>query len=204
MHIDHLVYATPDLDAAVDHLASLLGVRPAGGGRHVGVGTHNALLDLGDRTYLEVIAPDPDQPSPGSARPFGVDGLAQPRLAGWAVAVDDIDAAVAAARARGFDPGEPASMSRVTTEGVELRWRLTRNATAGGAVPFLISWGGTEHPSTTAPHGVRLDALAIAHPDPDSVRPAFEALELAVPVEPGPRFELVARLEGPAGHVELR
>src|SRR5687768_12308805 len=31
--IDHLVYATPDLDAAVEWLAAALGVRPTPGGR---------------------------------------------------------------------------------------------------------------------------------------------------------------------------
>jgi hypothetical protein len=41
-------------------------------------------------------------------RPFGVDGLSRCRLAGWALACDDIDAAVAQARSRGYDPGEVA------------------------------------------------------------------------------------------------
>jgi hypothetical protein len=33
------------------------GVRAAGGGQHVGQGTHNRLLALGPATYLEIVAP---------------------------------------------------------------------------------------------------------------------------------------------------
>ena len=43
------------------------------GGSHPGLGTHNALLSLGDESYLEIIAPDPTQPKPDHPRIFGLD-----------------------------------------------------------------------------------------------------------------------------------
>src|SRR5687768_4799640 len=109
--IDHLVYGAPDLYAAVDNLERRFGVRAAAGGKHVGIGTHNALLALGSNVYLEVIAPDPDQPWPANPRPFGVDELAAPRLVGWALGCHDIDAAIARSRSRGYDPGDAVEMS---------------------------------------------------------------------------------------------
>src|SRR6201995_1127104 len=101
MLIDHLVYAVPDLRAAVADVEERLGVRARDGGRHTGLGTRNALLALGSQTYLEIISADPDQPEPGRARPFGIDGLSRSRLAGWALACDDINAGVAPGRRRG-------------------------------------------------------------------------------------------------------
>src|SRR5262245_53875388 len=99
MLIDHLIYGARDLRAAVDEFDARFGVRAQLGGKHGGLGTHNALLALGPRTYLELIAPDPGQAAPAQPRPFGLDDMAQPGLVGWAVACDDIDAAVANWRA---------------------------------------------------------------------------------------------------------
>ena len=56
MLIDHLVYAAPGLAAAVADVEERLGVRARAGGRHIGLGTHNALLALGPRTYLAAAA----------------------------------------------------------------------------------------------------------------------------------------------------
>src|SRR5439155_24158845 len=57
--LDHLVYATGEVAATVADLEGKLGVRATPGGRHAGLGTHNALLDLGQHSYLEIIGPDP-------------------------------------------------------------------------------------------------------------------------------------------------
>jgi hypothetical protein len=126
MLIDHLVYAAPDLAAAVTDVEERFGVRARAGGRHIGLGTHNALLALGAQTYLEIIAPDPGQPEPPVPRPFGVDGVSRGGLVSWALARDDIDAAVAWARSHGYDPGEVADGQRTGPTGTVLRWRLTQ------------------------------------------------------------------------------
>ncbi|MDQ1425441.1 MAG: hypothetical protein QOD72_2939 [Acidimicrobiaceae bacterium] len=204
MPLDHLVYAVADLTDAVDDLERRLGVRAAPGGRHVGRGTHNALLSLGEARYLEIIAPDPSQPNVTTARPFGVDGSAQPRLAGWAWRVDGIDDAIARARQHGYEPGDAVAMHRVTTEGVRLDWRLTLNATGGGPVPFLIDWGQTPHPSGAASSGLSLLSLCIEHPDPNTIAAAMTALGADAEVVAGPQPALVATFDGPAGQVELR
>src|SRR6476620_8681534 len=82
--IDHLVYATPDLSAGVERIEALLGVRATPGGQHPGEGTRNALIALGPTSYLEILAPDPEQPKPDRSRRFGIDTLSGPRLVTWA------------------------------------------------------------------------------------------------------------------------
>jgi len=139
MLIDHIIYAHPDLDTAVADIEERFGVRAAGGGQHKGQGTHNKVLALGSRTYLELIAPDPHQPEPSMPRPYGAEGVTRGGLVGWALACDDIEAAVAAARKHGFDPGDVIAGHRASVTGTRLRWRLTRNALTAGLVPFLIS-----------------------------------------------------------------
>ena len=202
--IDHLVYAVPSLPAAIADVAERFGVRAHPGGKHVGLGTRNALLALGPRTYLEIIAPDPGQPEPSGPRPFGIDGVSHGRLAGWALACDDIDAAVARARSHGYDPGEVIDGRRVGPTGTVLRWRMTRSQTAGSLAPFLISWGGTEHPAASAPRGLALEAFHIEHPDPGSLAPLLTALGADVEIKPAAAAALVARFGGPNGRTMLR
>ena len=203
--IDHLVYATPDIDATVEALAARLGVRPTAGGRHPGLGTRNALLDLGGGSYLEVIGVDGDA-APDGPRPFGLDRIAEPRLATWAARVEGLDERVARGRAAGYDPGPARPMSRRRPDGTELHWRLTSpSAEAVELVPFLIEWGpGTEHPSTTSAHGCRLTRFAGEHPRPEAVTAALAALGLELAVSPAASPALVAVIEGPDGAVELR
>jgi Glyoxalase-like domain len=202
--LDHLVYAVLDLETAIDEFEQRTGVRPAMGGRHLGVGTHNALASLGDGAYLELIAADPLQDRPALPRPFGLDGLTAPRLTGWAVRCTDITATVAAARARGYDPGDPIDMQRTTPGGDVLRWRLTLASAGGGVIPFLIDWGVTPHPSSTTPAGLRLAALHVEHPDPATITTAFAALDLHCTVVEAAEPAIVTALDGPHGRVELR
>jgi hypothetical protein len=202
--IDHLVYAAPDLQAAVADVAERFGVRARIGGRHVGRGTRNALLALGPQTYLEIIAPDPEQPEPAVPRPFGLDSADRGRLVRWAVACEDIDAAVAGARGHGYDPGDVVDGHRAEPAGTVLRWRMTSGEMADGLAPFLISWGDTEHPARSAPRGLILEAFRIEHPDPPSLLAALTALGADAEIKPAAAAALVARLSGPNGSMVLR
>lgn len=205
-HLDHLVYAAPDLSVAVDALATCTGVRPTPGGRHARLGTHNALLALGPDMYLEIIAPDREQPPPATPRPFGLDTVTTARLVTWALKAPDIDAHVAAARAAAYDPGVVTSMSRTRPDGVRLEWRLTLTPKlqGDGLVPFLIDWGPTPHPATHAAAGCVLIELRAEHPEPAIIFPLLKALNAELPLSSGAAPALVATIETPRGRVELR
>ncbi|HTZ30254.1 MAG TPA: VOC family protein [Streptosporangiaceae bacterium] len=199
--IDHLVYACPDLGPAVGDIAAQAGVRPAFGGQHPGLGTHNALLSLGGRTYLEIIAPDPAQPRPAEPLPFGLDTATQPGLRAWAVAPDDLDAAVRRAASAGF--GYPAIVNRRRrrADGRELTWRMTTYPQSSGTavIPFLIDWGGGEHPTDEAPAELRLHEFGLRSPEPGRLNALLRALGLDLDVESASRPAISAALSGPHG-----
>lgn len=207
IELDHLIYAVADLESAIDDLEERLGVRAAFGGRHMGRGTRNALLALGPRRYLEILAPDPEQPPPADAeRWLGVDGPGVPRIANWVVAERDLEARVATAASRGVSLGAVKSGSRTRADGVTLHWRLTdpMPLLADGLVPFFIDWGESPHPADSAPAGVRFVALRAEHPEPDRAQAMLDAVGVELEVRRGVRPALIALLETPRGPVELR
>lgn len=92
MRIDHVIYATRDLDEAAARIEAELGVRVVVGGRHEGLGTHNRIAPLGDG-YLELLAVCDEQEAArsaiGSAVTARITELGD-GLMGWAVEVDDV------------------------------------------------------------------------------------------------------------------
>jgi hypothetical protein len=204
--VDHLVYATPDLNRGVEEIEKILGVRATPGGQHPGRGTRNALITLGPAIYLEIIAPDPEQPHPKTPRPFGIDGLKESRLVAWAAKGSDLGRLKDEAARKGARLGEVMSGSRRRTDGVLLSWRYTDPQTvlADGLVPFFIDWGQSPHPAHTAAQGASLIALRAEHPDAQRVQRLLREIGLDLPVQTGATPALVAIIDSPRGRVELR
>ena len=204
--VDHLVYATLDLDRGMREIEDLLGVRATAGGRHPGRGTRNALLALGDGVYLEIIGPDPDQPPPPSARWFGIDTLTSSRLTAWAAKSSDVDGLRDRTVRQGIAIGNVQAGSRRQPDGVELSWRFTDpgHVVDDGIVPFFIDWGQSPHPSRSAAKGATLVELQAEHPDVREVQRTLETLGIRMPVREAPRAGLVALIDGRHGRVELR
>ncbi|MEO6125366.1 MAG: VOC family protein [Ilumatobacteraceae bacterium] len=198
--LDHLVLATPDLARTAAWVAEHTGVWPSAGGQHVGLGTRNMLCSLSSTSYLEIVGPDPDQLDITPARPFGVDDLTAPALVGWAIGVPDMEAALAATRAAGYDPGASAAMQRRRPDDVLLSWQLT--FCGSKTIPFLIDWGASPHPAETAAPGLVLAELRARHPDPIVLSAALEALGVTMGVEHGDE-SLVVEIRGPSGSVQF-
>jgi hypothetical protein len=204
--LDHLLLGAADLDYGIAWVERRTGVKAASGGSHPGVGTCNALLSLGRRQYLEIIAPDPAQ----SAFHFHLDlrALQEPRLITWAAAAG-LDAVAQAARAAGYSLSGPREGSRIRGDGKTLRWKTLRVLHPWGGngldpVPFFIEWAaGSEHPSQDAPRGCELQRFEIEHPDPPAVLQALHSLGIQAAVRPNTVIRLIAALQTPRGRVEL-
>jgi len=204
--IDHLVYATPDLDLGINTIVKLTGVRATAGGQHPGLGTRNALVALGPASYLEIIGPDPDQPKPAGSRRFGIDDLKAPRLLTWVAKSNQLDALVASAAAHGVTLGAVIPGSRKRPDGVVLSWRYTdpNVIAADRLIPYFIDWGRSPHPSATAARGATLVQVRAEHPDADRVQKMIDALNLDLRVQKGSAPALIATIDSPRGRVELR
>jgi hypothetical protein len=214
--LDHIVIAAASLDAGVAWVEQRLGARPVPGGQHVAMGTHNALLRLGPRSYLEVIATDPAGQAPARPRWFSLDEpdmqarlAAAPALITWVVRT----ASLAAACARVPDLGQILPMTRNA-----YRWKITvpENGSLawGGVLPTAIQWeagddGVVHHPCDVLPEsGCELVSLRLSHPAAmagvSGVPALFRALRVAGPVdlEPGPK-SLSAVIRSPRGETVL-
>lgn len=214
--LDHLVIAAASLEAGVAWVEQRLGVKPVPGGRHVAMGTHNALLRLGPRCYLEVIAIDPDGEAPARPRWFSLDEpdmqarlAAAPALITWVVRTTSL----AGACARVPDLGEIIPMTRDA-----YRWKISvpeRGALAwGGILPTAIQWeagddGVVHHPCDVLPDsGCELVSLQLSHPaavlGTSGIVALFRELRIAGPVDlkSGPK-SLAAVIRSPCGEVML-
>ena len=206
--LDHVLLGCNDLDRGIAFVEERTGVRAAYGGVHPGRGTRNALLTLGERRYLEVIAPDPKQ---GSAEPFAaqqlatIKGLTSPRLIGWAVHPGEVEAVARKLHDAGIATQGPWPGSRARPDGRILSWKsLVLADDRHGLLPFFIEWSaGSVHPSVDAPAGCRLERFAVSNPDPAALKNTFQTLGIDVPVERGDRPQLRARIVGPKGKFEV-
>ena len=153
--LDHLVCVTRNLDAAIEQIERLLGVRATMGGQHPNWGTRNALLSLGPKAYLEIMGPDPNQPRPKQPRPFGMDSILKPRLATWVARTDDIQAVIEEARRQNLDLGELQERSRTKPDGSILEWTIRISQRTERMESYLTSSiGVTPHARAEFAHGM--------------------------------------------------
>src|SRR5438132_13800487 len=119
--LDHIILGCNDLDRGIEAVEEATGVRPAIGGVHPGRGTRNALLSLGERRYLEVIAPDPAQQK--IVHFPQIRQMKEPRLIGWAVHPPDIPATAKLLRDSQIAFQAPDGGSSKRPDGRVLNWK---------------------------------------------------------------------------------
>jgi hypothetical protein len=214
--LDHIVVASTRLDEGVEWVARQLGVPPQPGGRHVAMGTHNALLRLGPRAYLEIIAIDPEGARPDRARWFALDEPAMharlaagPALITWVLRCESL----AGACARVPELGEILPMSRG-----DFRWKIAvpedGSLPWAGVLPAAIQWesgsdGTVLHPCDRLPEsGCELLDLRLTHPaavlGSAGIVALFRELRIvgAVDLKSGP-VRVEAHIRSPRGDVVI-
>src|SRR5438876_8115757 len=201
--LDHIILGCNDLDRGIEAVEEATGVRPAIGGVHPGRGTRNALLSLGERRYLEIIAPDPAQQK--IVHFPQILQMTDPRLIGWAVHPPDISAVAKQLRENKVEFTGPADGSRKRPDGRVLNWKTINLADdRHGLLPFFIEWSADSvHPSKDAPAKCTLDYFQIMSADPDELSTTFKHMGLDLPVERSDKARLRALISGSKGDLGL-
>lgn len=172
-NIDHIVIAAKTLEEGVAYIQDKLGVDIPKGGQHPAMATHNHLMQLGNDTFLEVMAINTEMETPDRPRWFGLDDpyirLALengPRLHTWVA--NTVDMAAIQSQSK-IALGEVIPLSRG-----DLRWQFSipddGRVLAGGLAPYMMQWEGQgeasfKHPSQGMTDlGCKLVGLELHHP----------------------------------------
>jgi len=201
--LDHILLGCAVLTSGIEVVAKRTGVRAAFGGVHPGRGTSNALLSLGEKHYLEIIALDPLQSD--APDHYGLAKLIVPRLVGWAAHPGDLNSFATRLRDAdiAFDGPNPGSRKR--PDGRILQWKtLNLRDDRDGLLPFFIEWSAdTVHPSADAPAGCRIVRFEIATREPEQLSKTVAILGLDVKIAKAEKAQLRATIAGPKGELAL-
>lgn len=208
--LDHLTVVAPTLAEGVAHVRACLGLDVPFGQRHLYMGTHNHLLQLGGATYLEIVALDPEGAAPPCPRWFGLDDQrrvradwdAGRRLRGWVARTDAIDVVITGrehifGRTIALPWAEPLFDFAIPEDG---------SLPLGGAAPSIIDRRGKPRSmATMADLGARLASFSLEHPEAAAISRLYAELAIDRPpmIAPGSELRYRARIETPAGLREL-
>src|SRR5205085_10332696 len=119
IRVDHVIRAVRDLDGAGARMLADHGLASVPGGRHVGMGTANRIVPLGD-VYLELIGVVDVDEAAGSPLGAWVSSAtaAGDRWGGWVAATDDLESVAARHGLEVLDG------SRERPDGLTVRWRM--------------------------------------------------------------------------------
>jgi hypothetical protein len=197
VQIDHLIVAISDLDKGVNKFYKLTGVKPVFGGEHPGYGTHNSLVTLGSKLYLEIIAPKPGATveifkNLPTLTPFG-----------WAVSTNSIAKLKEKMNGLGYETTDPVKGSRIQKDGSKLEWEtMFIKKPFIKEAPFFICWSQqTVHPAETSTKGCQLKSLTVFSTEPVPLQRLVSDLSLEIKVNKGPKYQMKIVLDCPNGEI---
>jgi hypothetical protein len=205
-NIDHIVYAVPDFDNAIDDLEAKLGIKPVIGGRHLLRGTKNALLNLGNRCYLEILAIDPENTTFNGPRWMGIDLITRPTITRWAIQTTKIEEDSQIINKQHQELGSLAEGERKTPEGETLRWKMTLPLPAPeiDVIPFLLDWSASDfHPTDKLENGCLLQNITLYYPLPEMIETILEKLAFKMKVSTAGAPKITIQISGKNGIIEL-
>jgi hypothetical protein len=209
--LDHIIWACDNLERGSRRFEALTGVSPRYGGMHASGLTHNALVALGPRCYLEILAPAKPQ-APGDDDWCRLARAShEPHTMTYCMRSSrPLTELAASAEGLGAENGKVLSNGRTTPEGVHLSWQWLRPTIDrfGLAFPFFIDWLDSPHPADSLAKvqtqgGVHLRDFSVGHPQAAELRQTLAQLGVSIDTYAAPAIEFRVRLTTPRGVVSL-
>jgi hypothetical protein len=201
--IDHIIWACRDIESGIDTFETMTGVRAEAGGKHAGLGTHNALMHIGNRTYLEIVAPDPDQDGGPWARTL--QEMPEPGVLHWVIARPNLGEYQDGLPGLIGGGNQKMNVSRLHPTLGQLRWELMLipRHEHGCLVPFLIDWADSTHPTELLEHICTLTSVRITTPQLPELMEIGSWLGLDADISRGNKPNLEFCIDTPNGEVIL-
>ena len=200
--IDHIVYCVHDLEAAVVQFSEVYGVHPVMGGRHLNRGTHNAIVNLGNECYLEILAVDDNNTAVTRDRWMGIDYLKEPKMTRWSLRSDNLKQDLLAIEKLNPDLCNLSVGQRMTPAGSMLKWNMSIPLSSPEVelLPFLLDWTDSDnHPTQDLAQECELIGMELFHPSPEKLLPCYKELGISMDVLPSVSTRIKATLKGPKG-----
>ena len=204
--IDHIVYAVPNLEIAMDELETKMGIRPVFGGYHTTKGTKNALLNLGDNCYLEILAADDKDGNVKPPRWMGIDLIQESQITRWAIKSKNLKEDQAILQTYNAQMGEIEQGQRKTQSGQLLTWKMILPLAQPSVeiMPFMTDWQQSDiHPADQLEQHCSLTKLVASHPNPDQIIPFLKRLSARIEIIKSEEVCIKAYIQTPIGEVVL-
>jgi len=205
-NIDHIVYAVPDLEFAIDDLEKRTGVRPVLGGTHTSQGTKNALLNLGNTCYLEILSTDKNNVDIKPPRWMGIDLIDRPTISRWSLKSSDLQKDSTVLQKYHSDMGTIHAGQRKMTNGQLLTWEMMMPLSNPKVevIPFMTDWQqSVSHPTDQLSDDCQICKIQFIHPEPKLINMVFYELDVNIKVAKGASAAILLEIQTPNGIVIL-
>ncbi|MDF1697614.1 MAG: VOC family protein [Saprospiraceae bacterium] len=200
--LDHIVYCVPNLEEGMEYIEALLGAKPTIGGRHLTKGTKNALLNLGNSCYLEILAADTENVEFKGQRWMGIDLITKPKITRWSLKSENLigDSKVL----EKYDPriSSISGGKRKTADGNSLSWEMILPASTPEIelMPFMTDWSSSStHPTNDLPEMCTLKTIELTHPNPSKIHSFFDQLQTGLTIRKGGFEKICITIQSPNG-----
>jgi hypothetical protein len=216
-YLDHVIWVCDNLERGCRQFRELTGIEPRFGGVHASGLTQNALIGMGGRCYLEILAPVRGPGPNDDDWTRYAHAAKQPHVLTYCMrSPRPLRELAKMAESRGWKNAVIAANGRVRPDGVELKWEWLAPVVEplGRAFPFFIDWLDSPHPAqfaspapapTPTPDAgkIALRHFSVGHPEAAVLAKALQDSGSSVEVFQSPAIRFRVELDTPRGVISL-